>query len=302
MDRRKDMQIIDNLDFQLHETAVCIGKFDGIHKGHRLLVEEVKKGNLIPVMFTFAMSGGKNIYSQKEKHHLAEELGIEVVVEIPFDERFMHQSPQQFVTEVLVKRCGAKKVVVGTDFRFGHARKGDAKLLQEMGKQYGFETVIMEKLVEDGEVVSSTKIRERIRQGKIEEANALLGTPYRITGKVEKGNQIGRTIATPTANIVPDSVKELPPYGVYAVIVSVEGKQYGGISNLGVKPTISANNAVGLETWLFDASLNLYDKQITVFLIAFQRPEQKFASIESLQEQIKEDTVQAKELLKKAFC
>lgn len=296
------MQIIDNLDFQLHETAVCIGKFDGIHKGHRLLVEEVKKGNLIPVMFTFAMSGGKNIYSQKEKHHLAEELGIEVVVEIPFDERFMHQSPQQFVTEVLVKRCGAKKVVVGTDFRFGHARKGDAKLLQEMGKQYGFETVIMEKLVEDGEVVSSTKIRERIRQGKIEEANALLGTPYRITGKVEKGNQIGRTIATPTANIVPDSVKELPPYGVYAVIVSVEGKQYGGISNLGVKPTISANNAVGLETWLFDASLNLYDKQITVFLIAFQRPEQKFASIESLQEQIKEDTVQAKELLKKAFC
>lgn len=296
------MQIIDNLDFQLHETAVCIGKFDGIHKGHRLLVEEVKKGNLIPVMFTFAMSGGKNIYSQKEKHHLAEELGIEVVVEIPFDERFMHQSPQQFVTEVLVKRCGAKKVVVGTDFRFGHARKGDAKLLQEMGKQYGFETVIMEKLVEDGEVVSSTKIRERIRQGKIEEANALLGTPYRITGKVEKGNQIGRTIATPTANIVPDSVKELPPYGVYAVIVSVEGKQYGGISNLGVKPTISANNAVGLETWLFDASLNLYDKQITVFLIAFQRPEQKFASIESLQEQIKEDTVQAKELLKKALC
>ena len=101
---------------------------------------------------------------------------------------------------------------------------------------------------------------------------------------------------------MPDSVKELPPYGVYAVIVSVEGKQYGGISNLGVKPTISANNAVGLETWLFDASLNLYDKQITVFLIAFQRPEQKFASIESLQEQIKEDTVQAKELLKKAFC
>lgn len=291
------MKIINNLDFQLQNTAVCIGKFDGIHSGHRILIEEVKKGGLTPVMFTFHSDKGKRIYSTKEKYELAEKLGIEVLIEIPLDEKFRHQQPIEFVFELLVKRCDAKKVVVGTDFCFGYQRQGNATCLQMMGKQYGFETIVIEKLRQEGEVVSSTRIRDKIRSGKIEEANALLAEPYRIKGIVRKGNQIGRKMKTPTANIVPDEKKELPPSGVYAVKVEVEGEIYCGISNLGVKPTVSKEGIVGLETWLFDVSLDLYGKEITVYFIAFQRREKKFDSLVALQKQIKEDTEMVKRRL-----
>ena len=145
--------------------------------------------------------------------------------------------------------------------------------------------------------MSSTRIRSLIAKGKMEQANELLGTPYFLTGVVQKGNQLGRTMETPTANIYPDAHKVLPPYGVYAVFVDVEGKRYKGICNLGVKPTIPGENEVGFEVWLFNFSGDLYDKELTAYFVSFLREERKFASLTQLKEQITRDTVLAKQIL-----
>lgn len=291
------MQIIRDLDFQLNNTAVCIGKFDGIHRGHRLLLEEAKKSGLTIVMFTFATDGGV-LYGEQEKIQLAARLGVNVFLAIPFDRRFQEQTAEQFVKKILLARCDAKKIIVGDDFRFGYQRSGDIRLLQKMGMEYGFETIVKEKMVAGGDIISSTRIRTLVGQGRMREANALLGTPYRIAGEVQRGRQLGSSVLhTPTANLYPDSSKELPPYGVYAVLAEADGRQFAGVGNLGKKPTIGMEEPVGLEVWLFDYEGNLYGKEITVYLLDFQRPEQKFASMEELKAQIAEDAIQARQTL-----
>lgn len=291
------MEIVRDLNFQLNNTAVCIGKFDGIHRGHRLLLAEAKKDRFTTVMLTFAM-GGNVLYEEHEKVQLAEKLGVDVFVVIPFDQRFKEQPAEEFVKKVLVARCDAKRIVIGDDFRFGYQRSGDVQLLQKMGREYGFETIVKEKMVADGDIISSTRIRSLVKQGLLKEANALLGTPYFISGNVQKGRQLGRKkLNTPTANLYPDAVKELPPYGVYAVLAEAEGRQYAGVANLGKKPTVGEEEPVGLEVWLFDYDGNLYEKQIAVYLLDFQRSERKFASLEELKEQIDEDALQARQTL-----
>lgn len=291
------MQIIRDLDFQLNNTAVCIGKFDGIHRGHRLLLEEAKKSGRTIVMFTFATERGV-LYGEQEKIQLAAKLGVDVFLVIPFNRQFKEQPAEEFVKKVLLARCDAKKIIVGDDFRFGYQRSGDIRLLQKMGMEYGFETIVKEKMVAGGDIISSTRIRTLVGQGRMREANALLGTPYRIAGEVQRGRQLGSSVLhTPTANLYPDSSKELPPYGVYAVLAEADGRQFAGVGNLGKKPTIGMEEPVGLEVWLFDYEGNLYGKEITVYLLDFQRPEQKFASMEELKAQIAEDAIQARQTL-----
>lgn len=291
------MKVIQNLEFQWEHTAVCIGKFDGIHRGHRLLISHAAKQREKTVMFTFSMGEGKVLYAPGEKRCLAKKLGVDYLVEIPFDDSFRKQTPEDFAVHILKDRCGADKVIVGRDFRFGKERSGDTKALERLGEKNGFDVVVYDKLILDGEVVSSTRIRNLIQEGRISEANHLLGTPYFISGIVTKGNQLGRTIQTPTANVCPASCKVLPPFGVYAVLAEVENELYYGVSNLGVKPTIADKNPTGLEVWLFEYEGDLYGKEITVYLIDAMRREQKFASLEQLKTQIQKDTIRAKEIL-----
>lgn len=295
---RIEMKVLtDWKNIQLEQTAVCIGKFDGIHRGHRALLEEAGKSGLPLVMLTFIFPGHRGIYSYDEKMKLAGELGVDVFLAVPVTESFMSMSAAQFVQEVLFKHLNAKNVVVGADFCFGHNRQGTAVFLKEQGEQYGFDVEIMEKVQEDGEVISSTRIRALLREGKIKKANELLKSPYFMCGTVEKGNQIGRTMSVPTANIYPSEQKELPPFGVYAVRVLVDGTWYNAVSNLGVKPTIPGENPVGLEVWLFDFQGNLYGKDLMVEFYEFQRPEREFASLSELKAQIEKDTAQAAEIL-----
>ena len=291
------MEIINNLNFQLNNSAVCIGKFDGIHQGHRMLLEKAQKSGYHTVMFTFVMNHIKQLYGVEEKHQLAQMLGIDVLIEIPFDEHFKNQSPEEFVRDILHKRCDAKLVVVGDDFRFGRERSGDVRTLKELGKVYGYETTEVKKVISHGDVISSTRIRNMVESGDVKQANALLGTPYFLFGEVQKGHQIGRKMSTPTANIYPALDKVLPPYGVYAVLVDVDGKQYQGVGNLGRKPTIGDEEPLGLEVWLFDYDGNLYGKDILVYMIEYIREERKFDSIRQLQEQIATDANRAKEIL-----
>jgi len=237
------------------------------------------------------------IYSYEEKKTLAELLGVDYFVVIPVTEEFMKMEPETFIKNVLVEKCDAKKVVVGADFRFGYKRAGNTEILKEKGKHFGFEVTVYEKLTQDGEIISSTRIRKLLSSGKISEANTLLKTPYFMQGIVESGNQIGRKISVPTANIQPAKEKELPPFGVYAVRVQSGNKTYNGVGNLGVKPTIPGENPVGMEVWIFDYDGDLYDKEIIVSLIDFLREERKFANLEELQKQIAKDTTLAKEIL-----
>ena len=293
------MKIITDLNFKLNGTAVCIGKFDGIHKGHRLLLTEAKKSGLTVVMFTFLFPGsGKCIYSYEEKLSLAESLGVDVFIAAPVTEDFMRMEPEKFVEEILVRRCDARKVVVGADFRFGHNRAGDIRLLQQMGAKNNYSVAVFDKLREGGEIISSTRIRKLLTAGKLSEVNGLLASPYFIRGRVHTGNKLGRRMDVPTANITPAPDKELPPFGVYAVMVQVEDSWYEGVANLGVKPTIPGENPVGLEVWLFQYQGDLYEKTITAYLMDFLRPEQKFDSLSELKAQIQRDTAQAEEILR----
>ncbi len=299
-------------DFQLKNTAVSLGKFDGFHMGHRLLIEYVtslKKTGYTAVTFSFFVHPGfflssnsmRLIYTEEEKVDRARELGSDYLVSFPFNESVMHMTPEQFVKEVLVDRLDAKVVVVGKDYHFGRDRAGNVELLEKLGEKYGFTVTAFDKVIMDGGEVSSTRIRKALLEGKMEEANKMLGAPYRVKGEVISGNQIGRTLGMPTANIVPNAEKLVPPNGVYASRIHIDGKIYSGITNVGYKPTIGDKNEKGIETFIFDFDENIYGKTIEVELHAYERGEQKFTSLKELQSQMQRDCLFSKEYFK-ATC
>ena len=184
----------------------------------------------------------------------------------------------------------AKAVVVGTDCSFGYKGAGNAQLLKEMSESCGFEAVIIEKEQDAHRDISSTYVREELDLGNMEKANELLGEPYAIHGVVVHGNHIGGAIlGFPTANILPPPEKHLPPFGVYVSQVLVDGSLYRGVTNIGKKPTVAGESPVGVETFIMGLEENLYGKEIEVQLLSFERPEQKFASLEELKERIEKD-------------
>ena len=217
-------------------------------------------------------------------------MGIDYLVEFPFDQETAHMQPEEFVSEVLVRQMHARAVVVGTDCSFGYKGKGNAQLLKEMSESCGFEAVIIEKEQDDHRDISSTYVREELDLGNMEKANELLGEPYAIHGVVVHGNHIGGAIlGFPTANILPPPEKHLPPFGVYVSQVLVDGSLYRGVTNIGKKPTVAGESPVGVETFIMGLEENLYGKEIEVQLLNFERPEQKFASLKELKERIEKD-------------
>lgn len=298
------MQVITGTrEFQIEEpTAVTIGKFDGRHKGHQKLLREMlcfkERQGLKAAVFTFDMApagvmAGRVqtvITTNQERRNKMAKMGIDYLVEYPFDQNTAHMSPEEFVSEVLVRRMHAKAVVVGTDCSFGYKGKGNAQLLKEMSESCGFEAVIIEKEQDDHRDISSTYVREELDQGNIEKANELLGEPYAIHGVVVHGNHIGGAmLGFPTANILPPPEKHLPPFGVYVSQVLVDGALYRGVTNIGKKPTVEGESPVGVETFIMGLEANLYGKEIEVQLLNFERPEQKFSSLEELKERIEKD-------------
>ena len=290
-------------EFQIEEpTAVTIGKFDGRHKGHQKLLREMlcfkERQGLMAAVFTFDMApagvmAGRVqtvITTNQERRNKMAKMGIDYLVEFPFDQETAHMQPEEFVSEVLVRQMHARAVVVGTDCSFGYKGKGNAQLLKEMSESCGFEAVIIEKEQDDHRDISSTYVREELDLGNMEKANELLGEPYAIHGVVVHGNHIGGAIlGFPTANILPPPEKHLPPFGVYVSQVLVDGSLYRGVTNIGKKPTVAGESPVGVETFIMGLEENLYGKEIEVQLLSFERPEQKFASLKELKERIEKD-------------
>lgn len=291
-------------------TVMTLGKFDGVHLGHRMLLEQVReiadRRALMSVVFTFDAppqakihhKAGKMLMTNEERRCLLSEENMDVLIECPFTKEFRELSPDEFVTKVLIGKFHAEALVVGDDFRFGKDRMGDAAFLEEAGRRCGFTVSVIgkKKDEETGREISSTWVREELLEGNMETVKRLLGRPYFISGEIVHGRRIGSTIGIPTINQVPHEEKMLPPRGVYFSVAVIGEKRYQGVTNIGVRPTVSGDG-VTAETHLLDANENLYGTDACVYLLHFERPEEKFSSLEELKEKIKEDIAAAGQYL-----
>lgn len=296
------MQYITELEGYVDtaRTAITLGKFDGLHKGHQKLVNRVieygKEEGVKAIVFAFDMAPlrarlglpNKGLMTNAERR-LRLEGKVDYLMECPFTEEICNMEAETFIKEILVDRFHVKYVVVGTDYRFGHDKRGNIDMLTEYAGRYGYQLEVVEKERFSNRVVSSTFVKEVLSTGNMSLVNVLLGYPYTVAGHVEHGNKIGRKIGSPTMNISISSYKLLPPNGVYVGIIRIDGKWYESICNIGVKPTVESDGRVLLEGHLFDYSGDAYGKEIEVRLLKLKRPEQKFDSVEALKAQIEQD-------------
>lgn len=296
------MDIISNsFEFFLdRETAVAIGKFDGVHQGHRRLLDEIielKKRGLCACVFTFnpapsVFFGGDPhvLNTNEEKHVIFERMGVDILVEFPMNSETAATPPDKFITEYLVNQMNMKFIAAGTDISFGDKGLGNAELLKQMSAEYGYEVKLIDKVhASDGEEISSSLVRRYVEKGDMERVEELLGAAYSVSGKIVHGNQIGRTIGFPTINIYPDENKLLPPYGVYTSRTVINGKDYFSVSNVGCKPTIGGETRPSVETYIYDFDNDVYDKDAVVYLEKFKRPERRFNGLDELTAQLQKD-------------
>ncbi len=316
------MQIISgDLNFKIDDnTVVAIGKFDGVHKGHGMILKEMfkfrSKGYKTAILTfdvppsTLFMGKDRNVITtNEEKRRIFDELHIDYLVEFPFNEQTASIPAERFVEKYLLECMNMKAVIVGNDCSFGYKGLGNCELLRRMGKISDFECVVLDKLIfdldkecviedaslsnEDTQVeISSSIIRNIIEYGNIKRANAMLLYPYFFYGEVVHGRKIGRTLGMPTINLLPDINKLLPPSGVYFSSVFYMGCEYPSITNIGCKPTVSGNSdrpLMGVETYIYNFDGNLYGDYLRVNLYEFLREEHKFNSVEELKIQMAKD-------------
>lgn len=308
------MEYIHNTDkFQFHNTVVALGKFDGMHKGHQLIFDQLIKYKKLgykaavfsfdrPPLNTLKQKDISVIYSHHEKAKLLSERGIDIYIEHPFTDEFSHLQPADFVKKILLEKTGMKVLVVGDDCGFGYKRRGNVELLKKMSKECDFQLIVIPKLELDGEIVSSTRVRNLLKEGKITEANRLLESPFMVCGPVVHGNQLGKEVlGIPTANQVMEPDKLMPPNGVYVSRIHYKDKIYYGISNIGTKPTIEGKRRPGIETYIINFDKNIYHKEICVELLYYKRPEMKFESLDALSAQMHKDVEFAKKYVEESL-
>ncbi len=287
-------------------TAVALGFFDGVHLGHRQVLSaavHAKADGLIPCAFTFSVQRGMPhskegqglILSEERKMTLLNELGMEYMICPDFSE-IREYSAEDFVVQVLAGQLRAKRICCGNDFRFGRGATGSLTLLSLLCPQLEIELQIIPPVTVGGITVSSTRIREFIMHGNMEQAAILLGRPYCCDFPVAHGRQLGRTLGFPTINQPYPQGYVIPKFGVYAARVTVEGKVYSGVTNVGVKPTVGSSGPLA-ETYIEGYSGDVYGQRVQVELLQFLRPEQKFENVQQLRQQIARDALSAKQIV-----
>jgi riboflavin kinase/FMN adenylyltransferase len=295
-------------------TAIALGSFDGLHRGHRRVIAAVTGGGEgVPSVVSFWPHPREVLYGEPrlrldlpaEKLELLEPLGIEQLVLVPFDQQLAALEPQAFVDQVLVEQLDARRIAVGDDFRFGAGRRGDARDLQAIGARRGIAVTVLPMLCDGDERVSSSRIRRALAAGDIAEARRLLERPYRFSGVVVRGRGLGRQLGWPTANLRVDGRKFLPMEGVYAALVELDGSACdaaGGagpmaaVMNLGPQPTVDPTAPSAVEVHLLDRSLDLVGRELRVQPLALLRRQRRFDGLEALSAQIAADVAQARRL------
>ena len=302
-----------NLPLEAKGAVVALGNFDGVHRGHRALIGQARliaeaTGRPLaalvfepyPREFFRPDDEPFRLTSFRAKARLLSELGVEFLIVLGFDAAMAAKPAQDFVIDVLVGELGAAHVVVGEDFRFGKARSGDATVLAYMGEMEGFGVTVFRAVRENGEKISSSKVRAALKAGRPHEAARLLGHWWSVEGHVSPGDKRGRELGYPTANLKFEAMLE-PAFGVYAVRARRQNadRTYQGVANFGVRPMFSLPAPL-MEVHLFDFSGELYGELLSIELIAYLRGEQKFASIAALQAQMAADCAAARQILASA--
>jgi riboflavin kinase/FMN adenylyltransferase len=292
------------------KAVVTIGTFDGVHLGHRKIISQLRseadriKGETVIITFHPHPRKVVNhsehkvmlITTIEERIELMSALGVDHLVIVPFTQEFSEMEPSQYIESFLKAQFNPATVIIGYDHKFGRKRQGDYKLLEDYSARGLFELKEIPQHIINDITVSSTLIRQSLLEGKVEEANALLGYDFFFEGTVEKGDQRGRTIGYPTANVrLNNTDKIIPGNGVYAVEAEVEGR-WKGMMNIGVRPTVDGSKKT-IEVNLFDFDQNIYDKTIRIYVKAFLRAEQKFNGLEELKKQLETDKKNALKLL-----
>jgi len=307
-----NMKIVRNIDDVVVDplSIVTIGTFDGVHLGHqailRYAVKQAKAISGISRMITFhphprdVVGKGpvEHLCTIEERLHLFESQGIDETLVVNFTHAFSQITARSFYEQYIVRRIGVYEVVIGHDHQFGRNREGSIETLQKLGAELNFSVVVIPGVSVDGQVVSSSLIRRCLLAGEIEDATKYLGKPYSITAKVVEGDKRGRSIGFPTANLYYDSTLKLTPAsGVYVASVVVDGKQYYGMVNIGVRPTFTTNGHRLVEVHILDFEGDLYGKTITVAFIKRLRREQKFNSVDDLVAQLQHDRLDSRKIV-----
>lgn len=292
------MEIIKHtFDFQMPPSAVMLGKFDGIHLGHQGLLKRMQEENLpykrgmITFDFTTAeVRHSVSLFTEKEREYLAEQRNIDWIVSLPFIDELRCMSPEDFFEKILLNKCCGKAVYVGADYHFGYKRAGDVAMLTELCRKHNIHLSVVEEICYESDKISSSRLRELVQSGRVEDIPVMLGYPYFVMGTVVSGRRLGRTIGFPTANIICSPEKILPKIGVYDTYNIINGQGYWGITNVGNNPTVSQNeNHITVETHLLDFDEDIYEKEIITYFVAWNREQVKFSSLEHLKKQLLTD-------------
>ncbi len=287
-------------------SVVSIGKFDGVHLGHQAIVKEMLRQaeaeKLGTVLFSFtnppeSLTGNRKadlICTADQKRLLLKDLGIRKIVEARFTAAMRNMPAETFLKDVLIGRFGMKRIVVGPDCSFGKGREGNVEFLQSHAAEFGYTLTVVEKVRMDGEIISSSRIKSLLEEGRMEEAARCLGRPFTVSGRVVYGRHLGETIGFPTINLSLQRQLVLPPFGVYAVRCELDGTRYQGMGNLGVKPTVEKDAHPSLEVHLFDTDACFYGLPCRAELLHYVRPEQAFENLESLKKQLAADKITVK--------
>ncbi|MBS1647915.1 MAG: bifunctional riboflavin kinase/FAD synthetase [Bacteroidetes bacterium] len=291
---------------------VTIGSFDGVHLGHKQIIERLQKvqqqSGGETFVFTFHPHPRQVLFPKEtdlklltlteEKLGLLERLGVNHVLVFPFTQAFAQQSAHSYVHDILVQAIGVKKMVIGYDHRFGNNREGNMDTLKKYAAQYHFEVEEIPAHEIDHVNISSSKIRKALDAGDIKTANTYLGYPYSISGKVIDGKKLGRTLGYPTANILIENHNKLiPKTGVYAAKTTINGITYKGMMSIGYNPTTDKDQKIKIELHIFNFDANIYNTTLTLQIQARLRDEEKFASLNDLKNQLHEDKAQALAIL-----
>jgi len=285
--------------------VVTIGNFDGVHLGHqkilRGVIERARRDHLSSAVLTFYPHPARVLRPEAAPSLLMtldqrlaafEAAGIDATLVLRFDAALAKVTAEEFAKRFLVDTLRARAVLVGGNFRFGHRQVGDVKLLEEFGRRWGFEVEVVAPVVRDGVVVSSTAIRHAVREGHVAEATAMLGRPFSLAGEIRPGTGQGRKLVVPTLNLATEQ-ETLPKNGVYVTETAVNGKVYGSVTNIGVRPTFDGKH-LAIESHLFNFAEQLTLGPMQVRFLARLRDERKFSSPEALREQVLTDIEQAK--------